>query len=76
MAKVGTPQQSFSKVFRGHAGEGCPLRSGPRRRPGDPDRAAAGGERGCVMMHLRQPLLLPKEEPLRALIHARFSTEE
>jgi hypothetical protein len=28
------------------------------------------------MMHLRQPILLPKEEPLRALIHARFSTEE
>lgn len=28
------------------------------------------------MMHLRQPILLPKKEPLRALIHARFSTEE
>jgi site-specific DNA recombinase len=28
------------------------------------------------MMHLRQPILLPKEQPLRALIHARFSTEE
>jgi hypothetical protein len=28
------------------------------------------------MMHLRQPILLPKEEPLRALIHARFSTEK
>jgi len=28
------------------------------------------------MMNLRQPILLPKEEPLRALIHARFSTEE
>ena len=27
-------------------------------------------------MHLRQPILLPKKEPLRALIHARFSTEE
>ena len=28
------------------------------------------------MMHLRQPILLPKEQPLHALIHARFSTEE
>ena len=28
------------------------------------------------MMHLRQPILLPKEQPLRGLIHARFSTEE
>jgi len=28
------------------------------------------------MMHLRQPILLPKKEPLRALIHAWFSTEE
>jgi hypothetical protein len=27
-------------------------------------------------MHLRQPILLPKEQPLHALIHARFSTEE
>ena len=28
------------------------------------------------MMHLRQPIQLPKGQPLRALIHARFSTEE
>jgi DNA invertase Pin-like site-specific DNA recombinase len=28
------------------------------------------------MMHLRQPLFLPANLPLRVLIHARFSTEE
>jgi DNA invertase Pin-like site-specific DNA recombinase len=28
------------------------------------------------MMHLRQPLVIPKERPLRVLLHARFSTEE
>ncbi len=76
MGKVRTLQQGFSKVFQGYAGEGWPLRSGLGRSPGDGDRVAGGGERGCVMMHLRQPILLPKGEPLRAMIHARFSTEE
>jgi hypothetical protein len=28
------------------------------------------------MMHLRQPLVIPKGRPLRVLVHARFSTEE
>jgi len=28
------------------------------------------------MMHLRQPLVIPKDRPLAVLIHARFSTEE
>jgi DNA invertase Pin-like site-specific DNA recombinase len=28
------------------------------------------------MMHLRQPIVIPKGRPLRVLIHARFSTEE
>jgi site-specific DNA recombinase len=28
------------------------------------------------MMHLRQPIVIPAGRPLRALIHARFSTEE
>ena len=28
------------------------------------------------MMHLRQPITLPKGRALRVLIHARFSTEE
>jgi DNA invertase Pin-like site-specific DNA recombinase len=28
------------------------------------------------MMHLRQPIVPPKERPLAVLIHARFSTEE
>jgi site-specific DNA recombinase len=28
------------------------------------------------MMHLRQPIALPKGRPLRVLIHARFSTDE
>jgi hypothetical protein len=26
-------------------------------------RAARGGERGCVMMHLRQPLVIPANRP-------------
>jgi len=28
------------------------------------------------MMHLRQPIVPPKDRPLSVLIHARFSTEE
>ena len=50
----------------------------PRRAEEDRQEGRAGrrSEGRCAMMHLRQPLQLPKGGELRALIHARFSTEE